>query len=335
MQRLFQSICLIAICVIEYGCPFETSIPISDPRSNYIDQQLLGRWKNRKDGLVFTISKYDDYTFEITHSDQYDLFLKKYSFMSFVNGQSFLCVPQYDGVMEEHVYYLLSISIGNSGNTLTVRGLKQPSGFYPKNSGELINWIADNMNSNGFYSTDPEDNFVLDRDPGAASASIPNGFVSSLNNVIADYPNRFSNITGSVIPLKGDVYESMVNLAGANESWVVKSKSDGLYFTAHYIPSYANTDEAYNLALKQFRDMIYYFENYSFSIPLVKSRIIHISNKQEAGDQEEQDFINSSEDNKFWDMVIRIKLSKVYDVKDQMDSKSWKQYYAVSITIKR
>jgi hypothetical protein len=162
MQKLPGFIGLIGICILLYGCPFESSYPIDHSQAYYIDNNLLGSWKNRSDNKIYTLSKYNEYTYQLGFTDSGGEWVYYYPFMSFVNSQSFLCVPHKDEY-EDYYYYLYQINTSNNANTLNVRGLKQPVDFYPASSAQLRTWIVNNMNNSSFYSSNPEDSYTLDR----------------------------------------------------------------------------------------------------------------------------------------------------------------------------
>lgn len=340
MKRRIQILLLIGISFILYGCPYDSHVPIDDPKANSIDLQLLGRWKNRSDGTIYTFRKYDDHTYSVSYSTKTDV-VSYYPFMSFVNNMSFLCVPHDCEYGEGDDYYLFGITIGNNGNTLTIKGLNNPSDYITaKTSAELRSWIYNNMNSSSFYSTVESDNYVLDKVEWGRTEAVSDGFVGSMNSIINDYPNKFSNITGALLPEFNDgIYESKVTIPGSSYSRILNTSGSGLLFSAGYVNSYTVADENnYQAAVKQFNKLVAIFESSSFSIPLVKGKIKNPGNYQrDMGDVKEIDFTSSSNDERFRGLVVRIKVSKNNYVtgQNQMDPRSWKQYFATSITINR
>ena len=107
-------------------------------------------------------------------------------------------------------------------------------------------------------------------------------------------------------------------------------------FKAGFISSYSNSEEAYQIAVKKFNELVSVFENTSFSIPLIKGKIKHIGKyKQDMGDLEKLEFTCASQDERFKNFALIIQLQKTYDIKDKMNSKSWGQFYEVTITVKQ
>ena len=165
---------------------------------------------------------------------------------------------------------------------------------------------------------------------------IPDGFISSVNKVIKDYPNRFVNLMGRSIPELVDYgYESRITIPGSSYCRIINTNVSGLYFNASYIALYSETEEAYSLALKQFNTLVSYFENSTFLVPMAKGVFKQMAKKEDMGQQQEQSFNGISSDQAYKDLQVKVNLAMNYYIKDQSKPDTWQQYYEVSIKIKR
>ncbi len=156
MQKLFQLSLLACLCLVLYGCPLQTQVPV-DAKPHKIDTVLLGRWRGeKKDGVYteYTVMKKSPTMYAITgreaHSDAYEV-RYYYAYLSRVGGSEFLSVFSRDTT--KHGYYLLKLDFASSGNTLKTSWVSEKNNVDISSPAELRDWINQNMDKRDFFDS--------------------------------------------------------------------------------------------------------------------------------------------------------------------------------------
>src|SRR5437879_5513863 len=95
MQKLLSLSLLACLCIILYGCPLQTQVPI-DAKPHNIDTILIGKWKSeKKDNAysIYTLTKKSKTIYALTARDVYSNGFKVeyyYAHYSKINGNIFL-----------------------------------------------------------------------------------------------------------------------------------------------------------------------------------------------------------------------------------------------------
>lgn len=153
MKKGFQLLGLLCSCLVLWGCPLNTEVPISQ-QAVPVDSRIIGKY--------VTIPTADDYEYIISKASATEYKIEKKSvktedvtvykaFLSEVNNVKFLNL--YENGSTTPTYYIFKLNI-NADKTVDLVGLTDNIREKFKTSDELKAFIAKNMDLSFFYDKD-------------------------------------------------------------------------------------------------------------------------------------------------------------------------------------
>jgi hypothetical protein len=138
------------------GCPYESSVPLSNSCTSTIDSTLIGKWINpANDGHKDTIEimKFNEHEYYIEIQTQgtngINTISRGRGFLTLIRNQKFINYCEL-GAPEKFVFLKYEIR----GNLLKISSVSDKNIKQPLNSsGEMFNYFSQNMDQPGFYET--------------------------------------------------------------------------------------------------------------------------------------------------------------------------------------
>ena len=151
MKKLLQYSLVVFICMVLWGCPYESSIALDEPTVK-LDAQLLGKWcsvSDKKCTDMATISMLDDYRYKIeTGSIKTKNYETYVAWISIIDGYTYLNLQNN---INNQVKYNFLLVTELTRNRLIYKTIKEADKTPFANSAELRRWVSDNSMNIGFY----------------------------------------------------------------------------------------------------------------------------------------------------------------------------------------
>ena len=151
MKTLINITGLLALSILFFGCPYESSVSISVPAEK-INSKMIGSWKATKDGGdLYRISRKDELNYMIEEFDGNNKLANTYiAFSSTVNDKVFLNVRNEKQESRDGKIMLLKIEM--FGDSLIIAdNVTENITEQFKTSEDLKKFIAENMKNSYFY----------------------------------------------------------------------------------------------------------------------------------------------------------------------------------------
>ena|ERR1700752_3999415 len=151
MKKLIRITGLLTLTILFYGCPYESTVPISVPTEK-INSKMIGSWITKKDGgELYRISRKDELNYMIEEFDGNNKLANTYiAFSSTIEDKVFLNVRNEKQENKDEKFMLLKIEMfGDS--MIKADNVTENITEEFKTSNELKNFIAANMKNSFFY----------------------------------------------------------------------------------------------------------------------------------------------------------------------------------------
>ncbi len=156
MNKLMQSGILILCCLLLYGCPYQSTVPITTP-SIPVDERLLGQWASDAQSYnEFYVSKIDNFHYKVLQqaiTGQTSVFK---AHLSEIRGVSFLNLYS----DSTQTYYLYRINLNAPEGRLTLLNISERIGDQFNSSASLRQFVEKNMNQKSFYDSEGPEDFI-------------------------------------------------------------------------------------------------------------------------------------------------------------------------------
>lgn len=150
MRKLLQYISLASVCVLLWGCPYESQYPIDNKPSIKTDSRLLGKWgpADGRMGDSCIITQADDYRYYITiYSPSIKGNTGGYAWLSKVGTSTYLNLKEENDMAQMRFIILDSVS-DNSFSYRTISDINRKKAL---SSDDLRKWIETNQKNNSFF----------------------------------------------------------------------------------------------------------------------------------------------------------------------------------------
>ena len=156
MKNLLQSVALCLGCLLLYGCPYESTVPIDTPKLP-VDEKLLGQW-------VSDAESYNEYFITKANNTQYRVQQKSVTgntawylaHISEIKGATFLNLYS----DSTNTYYLYRVILNPDGAKCSLVPVSQTLNEQFQSSAALRQYIEKNMNLRSFYNNDDAAEFL-------------------------------------------------------------------------------------------------------------------------------------------------------------------------------
>ncbi len=156
MKKSLQSGILALCSLMLYGCPYESTVPVSQP-SIAVEEQLLGQWVSEAESYnEYFISKADKMHYKVLqraitgHTADYLGHLSEVKGITFLNLYS----------DSTQTYYLYRINLNAAEAQFTLMPVSSKLTEHFSNSAALRNFVEKNMNLRSFYDSEGSAEFV-------------------------------------------------------------------------------------------------------------------------------------------------------------------------------
>jgi hypothetical protein len=140
-----------------WGCPYESTVPLSKSSKAEIDQTLLGAWKNTAEGEPFTmiIEQFNEHEFLLLGMEDGKINREVMrAFVTVIEDERFLNVQEIKETYDTRGWYLVHYAL--SGDTLTMR-IVDDKLFTKKpltSSQALSSFVKKNLRNKDLYGDD-------------------------------------------------------------------------------------------------------------------------------------------------------------------------------------
>ncbi|MBS1772109.1 MAG: hypothetical protein JST82_04570 [Bacteroidetes bacterium] len=147
MKKIMQYGVVLCTCILLWGCPYESTVPIDQP-SVKIDTRLLGKWKSKSDknNNAFVFTKLDEYRYKLTPIDKKTEPSTYTVWISNVNGFNFLNMQE-----DQTGKFTFIVPDNITTKSFTYKVISDANKTPFTNSEELKNWITYNMMNLSFF----------------------------------------------------------------------------------------------------------------------------------------------------------------------------------------
>lgn len=156
MKKLLQSGVLAVCCLMLYGCPYESDVPISQP-SVPVNENLLGQWVSEAESYnEYFVSKVDRMHYKVLqrsitgHTAHYKAHLSEIRGVTFLNLYS----------DSTNTYYLYRINLNTSEDKFSILAVSNKVGEQFNSSPSLYKFVEKNMNLRSFYDNEGPEEFM-------------------------------------------------------------------------------------------------------------------------------------------------------------------------------
>jgi hypothetical protein len=136
-----------------WGCPYESTVPLSKVSKAEIDQTLLGAWKNTAEGEPFTmiIEQFNEHEFLIMGMEDGDVKPEAMrAFVTVIKDEHFLNVQEIEGSYDKRGWYFVKYTI--SGDTLMAWTIDDKLFTKPFTSSRaLLSFVRKNLRNKDLY----------------------------------------------------------------------------------------------------------------------------------------------------------------------------------------
>lgn len=156
MKKSLQSGILALCCMMLYGCPYESTVPVSQP-SIPVEERLLGQWVSEAESYnEYFVSKADKMHYKILqraitgHTADYLAHLSEVRGITFLNLYS----------DSTKTYYLYRINFNSSEAGFSLMPVSNKLNEQFTSSAALRLFVEKNMNLRSFYDSEGPEEFV-------------------------------------------------------------------------------------------------------------------------------------------------------------------------------
>jgi hypothetical protein len=139
-----------------WGCPYESTVPLSRNSKAEIDQALLGAWKNTAEGepFIMIIEQFNEHELLIMGMEDGEVQREVMrAFVTVIQDERFLNVQDIDVPPDKRVWYLAKYTI--SGDTLTAWTIDDKLFTKPFTSSRaLSSFVKKNLHNNDLFGDD-------------------------------------------------------------------------------------------------------------------------------------------------------------------------------------
>jgi hypothetical protein len=154
MRKCLNYLLLAGLCVLIWGCPYESMVPLDEPYIP-VDVKLFGKWKNIGDEQSYSVvSKSDANVYRIVHNSwtsehrSYDV--KSFrAHMSVLNGTAFVNIQP--DAKTAGSYYICSFRANQTPDSVFIRPVNESLRKKCTNSADLRAWMIKKMKSKNFF----------------------------------------------------------------------------------------------------------------------------------------------------------------------------------------
>lgn len=160
MNKLVQLMAMAACCFLLMGCPYETTVPISEPSIKF-PAELLGKWVPQSSSdEIMTITRKTDYIFSIRTTkkepQENDKPEEYEAFLSEVDAVKFLNISELSDESSGKKYYLYKMDISANNSLITLNAVTENIDEQFSNSADLKAFIQKHMHLSFFYEKGEE-----------------------------------------------------------------------------------------------------------------------------------------------------------------------------------
>ncbi len=156
MKKLLQSGILALCCLMLYGCPYESAVPISPP-SNSVEENLLGQWVSEAESYnEYFVSKGGNMQYKVLQRSITGHTAEYVAHLSDVKGVTFLNLYS----DSTQTYYIYRINLNTSAAKFSLIPVSNKLNEQFSNSAALRKFIEKNMNLRSFYDEEGPEEFV-------------------------------------------------------------------------------------------------------------------------------------------------------------------------------
>ncbi len=156
MKNLLQSGILALCCLMLYGCPYESTVPVSQP-SIAVEEHLLGQWVSEAESYnEYFVSKADKMHYKVIqraitgHTADYLAHLSEVKGVTFLNLYS----------DSTQTYYLYRINLNTAEARFSLIPVSNKLNEQFSTAASLRQFIEKNMNLRSFYDSEGPEEFV-------------------------------------------------------------------------------------------------------------------------------------------------------------------------------
>ena len=152
MKKAFQLFAMISCCILLWGCPYTSDVPISKPIA--LDTRLTGKWEQKaSDDNLFMVSKDgDEYKIEKKEKKSGNVTVYK-AILSDVKGIKYLSIYENGGTPS---YSLYKVEVSKGNDLVTLSGITENVQEKFTTSDELKAFIEKYQNLSFFFDKDAE-----------------------------------------------------------------------------------------------------------------------------------------------------------------------------------
>ena len=133
--------------------------PIDEHPLVKIDSCLLGKWRSKNKGELYTLTRKDDYRYLIVLKDKKEKILKIPAYLSLVNNSRFLNFPDMDADTIKGYSFGRLIDVDTKCSRISCAMVADSTLEKLNSSAEVRSWITKNLDNPLFY----KDTIVLHR----------------------------------------------------------------------------------------------------------------------------------------------------------------------------
>jgi hypothetical protein len=152
-MRILGVVLFLFILPFLWGCPYESTVPLSKVSKAEIDEELLGVWKNTAKGEPFTmiIEQFNEHEFLLLGLEDGKINRDVMrAFVTIIKDERFLNVQEIKESPDERGWYLVHYAF--SGDTLTMRIVDDKLFTKPITSSRAIyRFVKKNLHNRDLY----------------------------------------------------------------------------------------------------------------------------------------------------------------------------------------
>lgn len=155
MRRLMQTGALALCCLMLYGCPYESQVPIDKPRIP-VDERMLGAWLSDDQSYNrYTVSRASEYEYKVLQRATTGNTSRYKAHLTDVRGATFMNLYS----DSTGTYYLYRVRINPDGSRMTLMPVTESLPGQFVSSEDLRSYIESHMNLKSFYKEEDREEF--------------------------------------------------------------------------------------------------------------------------------------------------------------------------------
>ena len=156
MKKTLQSGILALCCLMLYGCPYESTVPISKP-SIPVEERLLGQWVSDAQSYnEYFVSQADKMHYKVAQRAITGHTAEYLGHLSEIRGVTFLNLYS----DSTKTYYLYRINLNTSEARFSLMSVSNKLSEQFTSSAVLREFVEKNMNLRSFYDSEGPEEFI-------------------------------------------------------------------------------------------------------------------------------------------------------------------------------